>query len=645
MSHTLIEFDQISLDLGGHKLLSEADFQLHESERVCLIGRNGAGKSTLFKLIMGQLQADTGEIRFRQQVTISQLEQSLPSVLNKTTLEIIYEGLAARQDKIRAYEALSAASPSQAELQQMEVLQHEIEALGGWDLKKEVETVVTQLNLPTDKKLSELSGGWQRRVLLGKALVSRPKVLLLDEPTNHLDISTIEWLEHTVRGFSGSVLFITHDRLFLQKLATRILELDRGKLVSWDCDYKTYLKRKAQAMEVEEKENALFDKRLAQEEAWIRQGIKARRTRNEGRVRSLMAMREEHAARIKPQGKAKIAVQKTESSGKKVIDAKNVSFTFGGDAAPVVNKFSIKIRRGDRIGIIGNNGVGKSTLINLLLGEIAPSSGTVKLGTQLEVAYFSQLRSELNPDKTIAENVGDGRDYITINGKDRHVVGYLKDFLFTPKRSLTLVRALSGGERNRVLLAKVFAKPANLLVLDEPTNDLDVEMLEALEERLLAYEGTLILVSHDRVFLDNVVTSTLVFETENRVEQYVGGYSDWLKHGRELAEVENPYKKKNEALKAAVQEKRETEDQADQQKVGIKLSYKLQRELDAIPGQIEQLEQEVNLLKKEIESPEFYDQDYTKIQPLLDELASKQQTLDELMDRWLALEAMQSGED
>jgi ATP-binding cassette subfamily F protein uup len=478
--------------------------------------------------------------------------------------------------------------------------------------------------------MNELSGGWRRRVALATALVQKPDLLLLDEPTNHLDIVTIKWLESVIYAFAGAVIFITHDRAFLQRLATRILEIDRGKLTSWPGDYRNFLRRKEEALAAESRENARFDKKLAQEEDWIRQGIKARRTRNEGRARALMKMREERAQRLNRDDNARIHISEAERSGRKVIRARNVRYRFNDE--PLIENFSTKITRGDRIGILGNNGVGKTTLLRLLLGQIDPQSGTIKHGTNLEVGYFDQLRESLDLEKSVVENVGDGRTYIKVNGKDRHVVGYLKGFLFTPKRSMTPVKSLSGGERNRIILAKLFTRAANLLVLDEPTNDLDMETLEVLEQRLTEYNGTLIVVSHDRQFLDNVVTSTLVFEAGGRLREYVGGYTDWLRQGKELAEVENPTRRKHP--EGAKNRKRA--------RSGVKkLSYNEQRELNSLPQEIQQLENCLAELERQVSNTEFYAQDRTITQPVLDEFASAQTELEASMDRWTELEDRQ----
>lgn len=625
---TLIRFDDVSLEFGDQKILIEANFALEPKERVCLIGRNGAGKSTMLRLIMGEQYVDSGEIQFKKNLRISQLYQQLPDALERRVPDVIAEGLSYQQSLLSQYEMLSTQELDAQGLRDLEELQKQIDSSDGWNLDQKIETIMTQLGLPEDKKLSELSGGWQRRVALGKALVSQPEVLLLDEPTNHLDISTIEWLEHMVKSYNGSVIFITHDRSFLQRLATRIVEIERGDLISWPGTYQNYLTLKEKAIEEEETQNKLFDKKLAEEEEWIRQGIKARRTRNEGRVRALHAMRDEYSKRVKRQGKAKFTIgESTEKSGRKVIEARSITHGYHGET--LLNNFRIKVMRGDRIGLIGNNGVGKSTLLKILLGELTPDEGSIKLGTGLKIGYFDQIHRELDLEKTVAHNVGDGKEYIKINGKDRHIIGYMKNFLFSPKRAMTPVKALSGGERNRVLLAKLFSRESNMLILDEPTNDLDVEMLEVLEEQLVEYNGTLIIVSHDRDFLDNVVTSTLVFEDSGKVESYVGGYSDWLKYGRQLRDQESPNAKQALAVKrkaeAAIQKPK-------------KLSYKVQRELDALPNKIERLEKEIAELEVIMATPDFYQKPFEQTQPIMDSLSEKQQALDAAIERWTQIE-------
>ena len=631
---SLIRLDQISIEFGDVPLLREADLVVEPGERICLIGRNGAGKSTLLKIIAGEIEPDRGERQYRQHLRISKLDQQLPGDRHRTVEQVVREGLAGQQARIDQYRERSAHAHDAAQLRELEQLQAEIDAGGGWNLDQQVETISSQLGLPIDKRLDQLSGGWQRRVSLGKALVSNPELLLLDEPTNHLDFSTIEWLEHHVRGYRGSVIFVTHDRAFIQRLVSRIVEIDRGKLISWPGDYGNYLRLKEKANEEEDVNNALFDKRLAEEEAWIRQGVKARRTRNEGRVRALEAMRRQRGERIKRQGKAKISVETGEQSGRKVIEARNVRHGFGGET--LIDGLSLKIMRGDRIGLVGNNGVGKSTLLKILLGQIEPQSGSVKLGTNLQIAYYDQVARDLDPDKTVAENVGLGREYIKVNGRDRHVVGYLRNFLFSPKKAMTPVRALSGGERNRVMLAKLFSQPSNLLVLDEPTNDLDVEMLEALEAQLVEYEGTLLVVSHDREFLDNVVTSVLVFERNNHVQEYVGGYSDWQRRGVELAVSDTPDGKPKPASAAA------DSPPPASRKAG-KLSYKYQRELDQLPDRIERLETELHLLQQQIADPAFYDRPFSETEPVLTGLKAKQAELDAATERWVELEGVKAN--
>ena len=624
----LIRFDDVSLEFGDVPILKHAQFMIEPKERVCLIGRNGAGKSSLMKLITGDYVADDGDIQKRRHLRISQLEQTLLDESEETVRDVVRKGMQEQQDLLDEYNRLSNSELDRHQLKQLENLQQQIDASGVWNIEQQIDTTITQLNLPGERSLSQLSGGWRRRVSLAKALVSKPDLLLLDEPTNHLDINTIEWLENRIRGFEGSIIFITHDRIFLQKLATRIVEIDRAKLVSWPGNYQNYLELKEKALEEEGAQNSLFDKRMAQEEDWIRQGIKARRKRNEGRVRALMEMRNERSKRVKREGKAKIQIESGERSGRKVIEARNISYSYGDEK--VIDGLNLKVMRGDRIGLIGNNGVGKSTLLKIILGMLEPQQGHVKLGTNLETAYFDQIQRDLDREKTVAENIGEGKEYINLNGKQRHIVGYLKNFLFSPKRALTPVSCLSGGECNRVVLAKLFTKPANLLVLDEPTNDVDVEMLEVLEERLVAYDGTLIIVSHDRNFLDNVVTSVLVFEEGDTIKEYVGGYSDWVKHGKQLAEKDDP----NQGVTTHAVESKERDAVQKKQK----LSYQLQRELDALPERLEKLEQEINYLQEQIAQPEFYEQSFDVTSEVMDTLASLQKELDQVMDRWAELE-------
>jgi ATP-binding cassette subfamily F protein uup len=628
---SLVTLDDLSLEFGDQPILRHASLTLEPNERVCLIGRNGAGKSTLLRIIIGEQQPDSGVIRYKHALRISQLTQALPDELDASVYAFVAGGLAHLGQLIADYQQLSQNSLDKQGLRELEDLQYRIEAEGGWNLDQRVDTVLTELDLPGEKKLCELSGGWQRRVGLARAIVSNPELLLLDEPTNHLDLVSIQWLEDRIRNFPGSVLFITHDRAFLQRLATRIVELDRTRLTSWPGDYRNFLRRKDESLHAEELDKARFEKKLNEEESWIRQGIKARRTRNEGRVRALLALRKEYAERqkLKKPDKARIHIEQSEEeSGRKVIELHNVSYAYGNEQ--LISHLSLKVMRGDRIGLIGNNGVGKSTLLKIMLGLLEPQIGMVKLGTNLDIGYFDQMRRELDPDKTIAEVVGDGRDYIQLNGKDRHVIGYLRGFLFSAKRAMTPIKALSGGERNRVILARLFTRPSNLLVLDEPTNDLDIETLEVLEARLVDYQGTLIVVSHDREFLDNVVTSTLVFEAGGRITRHAGGYSDWLRKGRQLAEKENP------SPGPAVTATATKPSPAPQRK---KLSYKDQRELDQLPQRIESLEAEIAALEQQINEPDFYSRPFESIQPVLDNLHARQRLLDDILERWAELES------
>ena len=624
---TLVRFDAVTLAFGEQTILKEADFAIESGERVCLIGRNGAGKSTTLRLITGQVEPDSGEIVPGAHLVVSQLEQTLPEALPQPVREVVRSGLADVERLLAEYRRLSQAELDRQGLAELESLHARIDAHDGWHVEQRVEEIVTELGLPGDKTMSELSGGWRRRVALARALVQKPDLLLLDEPTNHLDIATIRWLEDRVYAWPGAVLFITHDRAFLKRLATRIVEIDRARLTSWPGDFDRYLERKEKALEDEATANARFDKKLEQEEEWIRQGIKARRTRNEGRARALARMREERAKRVKPDARARIHIEEAEQSGRKVIRARNVCYRFGD--VPLIENFSIKIMRGDRIGLIGNNGVGKTTLLRLLLGELEPQSGTIKHGTGLEVGYFDQLRETLDLEKSVAYNVGEGRTYIKLGGKDRHVVGYLKGFLFGPKRSMTPVKALSGGERNRVILAKLFTRPANLLVLDEPTNDLDVETLEVLEEKLCKYAGTLIVVSHDREFLDNVVTSTIVFEADGRIQEYVGGYSDWVRQGHRLAETDSPFEAGG---------RRRAADDRKRRKQQTKLGYMDQRELDRLPDEIAGIEAQIAELQRRVSEPGFYAQDPDDVQATLTQLADNEALLEARIERWSELE-------
>ena len=526
----LIILDKVSVAFGMNPLLEAVDLQIEPGERVCLIGRNGCGKSTLLKLIDHQLQPDSGSLWHRPGLRLARLSQELPDDEQATVFQTVVGGLDTLGQLVNDYheavvQLATVSSPEQ--LRRVERLQQALEARDGWRLNQRVESVLTRLSLPAEQLLGELSGGWRRRVALARALVCDPELLLLDEPTNHLDLEAIQWLEEQLLEYRGGLLFVTHDRAMLDRLATRIVELDRGVLTSWPGDYQRFLDKKAAALEVEERHNAKFDKLLSREEAWIRQGIKARRTRNQGRVKTLKALREERRQRRQQPGRPGFGLEQGENSGQLVIEAQKIDYTW--QDTPLIRDYSVRILRGDRIGLIGPNGSGKTTLLNILLGRLPPDKGRVRLGSRLQVAYFDQLRSQLDLEKSVIDNVAEGREFIHVDGRNRHIISYLGDFLFTPERVRTPVKALSGGERNRLLLARLFSQPANLLVLDEPTNDLDIETLELLEELLMTYRGTLLLVSHDRAFLDNVVTSCLVFEGQGRVQEYVGGYSDWLR--------------------------------------------------------------------------------------------------------------------
>jgi ATP-binding cassette subfamily F protein uup len=623
----LVRFDAVCVTFGEQRVLVDANFAIEPGERVCLIGRNGAGKSTTLKLISGLLAPDSGTVEMPSELRWSLLEQKLADESAELVEDYVARGMATQLARIAEFERLTAhAAQDGAALRELETLQRSIDAGGGWNVGVRIKTVVSELGLPAGHRMSELSGGWRRRAALAQALVCNPELLLLDEPTNHLDISTIEWLEAAVRSHPGAVLFVTHDRSFVDKVATRIVDIDRGKLRSWPGGYQSYLTKRAQADEEEDRQNALFDKKLAEEEVWVRKGVKARQTRNEGRVRALEELRDVHAARIKRPRAARVEINEAvEVSGRKVIEVRNVSH--GYDGRPLLQDFSLRVMRGDRIGIIGNNGVGKSTLLKILLGELAPDSGSVKLGTNLEIAYFDQLRRELDESKTVAEIVGEGREYVTIQGHQKHVVSYLTDFLFPAKRAMTPIAALSGGERNRVILAKLFTRAANLLVLDEPTNDLDVETLEALEERLTGYEGTLLVVSHDRYFLDSIVSSTLVFEEDGQVRRHAGGYTDWLSRDRALAVVDEP-------PETAAAGSRDTRSRP----ASRKLSYKLQRELDALPELIAELERKVAELRAVVTEPGFYQRPHDAVQRSLAELHEAERAVEAAVDRWGELE-------
>jgi len=639
---TLLKLSDVSLAFGAMPLLDKVSWQIARGERVCIIGRNGTGKSSMLRLIKGEQKPDDGSVWRAPALKIGELPQELPVADERTVFDVVAAGLDGVGELLAQYHHLSQNIHNDEDLDKLMHVQHELEARDGWRLQQVVDSTLSRLQLPADKTLAELSGGWRRRVLLAQALVSEPDLLLLDEPTNHLDIGAIAWLEEALSGFGGAVLFITHDRSFLQNLANRILELDRGGLIDWNGDYASFLVHKEAALAAEETANALFDKRLAQEEVWIRQGIKARRTRNEGRVRALKELRVERGERRERQGKANIQIDTAEKSGKQVMLLENVSFSHP-NGPMLVKDFSMVLQRQDRIGLLGANGTGKTTLLKLMLGDLQPTSGKVESGTKLEVAYFDQMRHQLDLEKTVIENLAEGRDFIEIDGQNRHVLSYLGDFLFSPQRARTPVKALSGGERARLLLAKLFSKPANLLVLDEPTNDLDVETLELLEEVLCNYKGTVLMVSHDRAFLDNVVTSTLVFEGGGKVQEYVGGYEDWIRQGGspKLLGVTESKGGKSELNSAVVEKAADVAAPVAAVPVEAskkKLSYKLQRELEALPGQIDVIEQAMAKLQEEVASANFYQRPIGETSEVLAKLEKLQGELDVLVERWAELE-------
>jgi ABC transport system ATP-binding/permease protein len=628
----LLTLRNIQLSYGAAPLLDGVNLAIEPGERLCLVGRNGAGKSTLMKLIAGEIQADDGDLEKQPGLTIARLVQEVPPDTEGSVFDVVARGLGDLGTVLAEHAALSLqlADASDAEMKRFEDLQHELDSRDGWTLSQRVDTVLTRLALDGQTDFAGLSGGMKRRVLLAQSLVQEPDILLLDEPTNHLDIESIRWLEEFLKGWNGTLLFITHDRAFLRALATRIIELDRGRLTSWPGSYDKYLEGKQAQLDAEEKANAEFDKKLSQEERWIRQGIKARRTRNEGRVRALKAMRQERAARRERTGQASMTVQQGDRSGKLVIEADRLGASFAGHT--LFKDFSLTVQRGDRIGLIGPNGCGKSTLLKLLLGRMEPQQGTVKLGTNLQIAWFDQLRETLDENKSIIENVVEGSDFIEVNGQSKHIIGYLQDFLFEPARCRQPVKALSGGERNRLLLARLFTRPFNLLVLDEPTNDLDADTLDLLEEQLMQYQGTLLLVSHDREFVDNVVTSTLVFEN-GEVNEYVGGYQDWLRQRSQPAS-------KASEKKAAARLAPATPVPASAAAAAAKkkLSYKEQQELKELPARIEQLETEIAALQQTLSDPDFFKQDPARVTATTSALTEKEQALEQAFQRWSELE-------
>ena len=637
---SLINLTNAYLSFSDAPLLDHIDMSIEVNERVCLVGRNGAGKSTLLKVLNKEVPLDEGQIVYENNVVVSRLQQDPPRDVQGNVFDFVAEGLQEQAQLLKDYHELShrvEQEPSESNLAKLAKMQEQLDHQNGWQLENRIRNVISSLSLDSEAQLSSLSGGWLRKAALAKALVCQPIVLLLDEPTNHLDIETIKWLEEFLKSFNGSIVFISHDRSFIRQMATRIIDLDRGKIASWSGNYDNYLLGKEEALRVEELQNAEFDKKLAQEEVWIRQGIKARRTRNEGRVRALKAMRQEYSERRKVMGSAKMQIEEALRSGKIVFELENV--TYQVDDKLLVNDFSVQVLRGDKIALIGPNGIGKTTLLKLMLGNLTPTSGSVHCGTKLEVAYFDQHRLELDPEKTVMDNLAEGKQEVMVNGRSRHVLGYLQDFLFPPKRARTPVRALSGGERNRLLLAKLFLKPSNLLVLDEPTNDLDIETLELLEELVNDYQGTVLLVSHDRQFVDNVVTQCWFFEEKGHIGIYAGGYADALQQQQQAQPI------KVSTVNSSQQPKKESNTVNNQNKEStvkkkVKLSYNEQRELAQLPSKIEQLEIAIADLQAQIGQSDFFNQPHDITGPILQSLSDKEAELEAVFDRWEQLEAL-----
>jgi ATP-binding cassette subfamily F protein uup len=629
----LIGIRDLCWGFGDPPLLENITLQIEKGERVCLVGRNGVGKTSLLKLLNGEILPDSGDIWKQQGITVSVLEQDVPSGFDKTIFDVVAGGFGEKGRTLGEYHRIcrkleTAGDGGFSKLTKIQdALRHQLDAGNGWELLRRVESILSRTGLDPEKKFADLSAGLKRRALFARALAQEPDLLLLDEPTNHFDINSIIWMEEYILRNVTTLLFISHDRVFLKKIATRIIELDRGRLVSYDGDYETYLKRRQAAVDAEERQNGVFDKKLAQEEIWIRQGVKARRTRNEGRVRALKAMREARRSRRSKIGSVRLQVQEGDRTGKLVIEAKDVSFSLGEKI--IVRNFSTVIMRGDKVGIIGPIGVGKTTLLRILLKEITPDTGRIRHGTHLEIAYFDQLRHQLDTRKTVRENIGEGNDFIVFNGKKRHVISYLQDFLFSPERCRTPIHVLSGGEKNRLMLAKLFANPANVLVLDEPTNDLDVESLELLEEVLFEYSGTLLIVSHDRAFLNNVVTSTLAFDTEGQVGEYAGGYDDWL--------LQRPKPEKLPASEKKGDKKTKPKPKSSKTR---KLGYNETQELKDLPQKIDVLEADQKSLYETMSDPDFYKMTKGEMARAKSRLAEVEQKIEAAYLRWEELESI-----
>ena len=632
----LVALDQVSVAFGHLPLLGDATLRIERGERLSVLGRNGAGKSTLLRIISGEQPPDSGTVWTEAGLRRARLDQDVPISSDRTVFDVVADALGDLSDLVARYHhaaVLVAEKGTPTLLDRLGRLQHELEQADGWRIEQRVELVLSRLELSADVRVDTLSGGWRRRVLLARALAAEPDVLLLDEPTNHLDLDAIIWLETFLADYPGAIVFVTHDRAFLQRVATRIVEVDRGRLTSWPGDYATFLRKKNESLANEAVTEEKFDKRLAEEETWLRQGVKARRTRNEGRVRALMTMREERASRREQPGAVRLQIESARRSGQMVLEADDVTKALG--SKEVLRGFSARIMRGDRIGVIGPNGSGKTTLLRLLLGELAPDQGEVRRGSNVDIAYYDQQREQLDPERTVFDTLGDGNDTVTVDGRARHVNAYLRDFLFPAERAQSPVKALSGGERNRLLLARLFTRPANLLVLDEPTNDLDLETLELLEAQLAAWSGTLLLVSHDRTFLDNVVTSTFVFEGSGRVQEYLGGYADWLRQRAPLAAAAEPLPRERVGRAPSVPGLRGVEGPTPSKK----LSYRERREFEELPARIEALEAEQRALGTTIADPEFYKQPSAAIIAALDRTKEIEHELGDLYARWDALDS------
>lgn len=636
---SLIRVRNLEFSIGGpYPLLEGVDLDIDDGERVCIVGRNGAGKSTLLRLLDGELTADEGSIQVAETCRVARLAQEVPAEAEGTVFDVVAAALGQAGSLIAEYHRLIEHLGEPGVADQLGAVQARVDAAGAWDLDSKVGEVLTRLDLPSDTDFASLSGGLKRRVLLARALVLEPKVLLLDEPTNHLDINAIDWLEQFLIGFSGAIVFVTHDRRFLRNLATRIVEIDRARVTSWPGDYANYLRRREERLHAEEQERQRFDKKLAQEEAWIRQGIKARRTRNEGRVRALQEMRRERAKRREQQGQVRMTTAEAERSGKRVIEADQIDFAHGD--TPLVRDFSTTIQRGDRVGLVGPNGSGKTTLLHLLLGKLQPQAGTVKHGTRLEVAYFDQQRASLDETANAVENVAGGQEFIDLGNRRPHVMSYLQDFLFTPDRARAPITRLSGGERNRLLLARLFAQPSNLLVMDEPTNDLDVETLEMLEERLVDYQGTLLLVSHDREFLDNVVTSILVLDGSGRIDEHIGGYSDWLQQ-QASGRATNNNRRNSEKGNKSSPKQTPPRDGAKPTSASAKkrLTFSEEKELERLPARIEELEKGIAERTERLSDPALHQQAPETVTELNEELTQLQTDLEQAFLRWEELDS------